>query len=319
MDKAKLFLSYSRQDQPLVRPLAAGLRQLRYDVWLDEVLTGGQAWWDSILEQIRRCDALLVAVSPTTLESLAVTREYEYAQALRRPVVPVVVADVHRETLPPRLALLHLVDYTTGATGAFELAAALTALPPAPPLPPVLPEPPPVPLSYLSELSHRIKSPALTLEEQLALVARLKGALTRPAERGPAVDLLRALEQRQDLFHATAQEIQRMIATEQPAEVPPPSREWSAEVLDASPTYIKLKVKRHDTHLVEYKYGATDTAWLDGKLVGRLFFDGTLKFTISDGSTTAHAEFTAVSTAILGTIKKLRLEIDGNTVYKFDR
>lgn len=97
----QVFISYARGDARRVDALVEGLRQLRYDAWLDQELTGGQAWWDAVLSQIRASSAVLVAVSPAALESVAVRREYEYGHAVGRPLLPVIVDGVPLETLPP--------------------------------------------------------------------------------------------------------------------------------------------------------------------------------------------------------------------------
>ena len=78
----QIFISYARGDAERVNVLVDGLRQLRYNAWVDEELTGGQAWWDTVLSQIRASSAILVALSPASLESVAVRREYEYAHAV---------------------------------------------------------------------------------------------------------------------------------------------------------------------------------------------------------------------------------------------
>jgi len=67
----QLFCSYAREDREGVRALLDGVRHLRHQVWVDERLSGGQAWWDEILAQLRKCDAMLIAVSPALLESQA--------------------------------------------------------------------------------------------------------------------------------------------------------------------------------------------------------------------------------------------------------
>jgi len=62
-----------------VRALLHGVRHLRHQVWVDERLSGGQAWWDEILAQLRSCDAMLIAISPALLESQASALERQYA------------------------------------------------------------------------------------------------------------------------------------------------------------------------------------------------------------------------------------------------
>jgi hypothetical protein len=167
----QLFCSYAREDREGVRALLDGVRHLRHQVWVDERLSGGQAWWDEILADL----------------------------------------------LPPDLAPLQAIDYTApGPNAAFELAGALYALPPARPLPDPLPDPPPVPISYLSGLSDRVRAATLSLDDQLAVVARLRTAMERPREREAAIELLEAMRQRTDLYHAPALEIDKLLR-ERPA------------------------------------------------------------------------------------------------------
>jgi TIR domain len=213
----QLFCSYAREDREGVRALLDGVRHLRHQVWVDERLSGGQAWWDEILAQLRKCDAMLIAVSPALLESQASALERQYGSRVGKPLLPVIIRPVLADLLPPDLAPLQAIDYTApGPNAAFELAGALYSLPPARPLPDPLPDPPPVPISYLSGLSDRVRAATLTLDDQLAVVARLRTAMERPREREAAVELLEALRQRTDLYHVPAVEIDKLLR-ERPA------------------------------------------------------------------------------------------------------
>lgn len=214
-----IFLSYSRSDQEHVQPLVNGLRRMRHEIWLDQELSGGQEWWDTILGRIRDCDAMLLAVSEKVLESQACMREFQYAKALNKPILPVMVDRVLPTLLWPDLFVLQLVDYT-GQTdrAAFDLMAALGKLPPpgAPPSP--LPEAPPVPISYLNDLGRIVQAPVLNLDEQLSVLGKLKAGLGRPAESGLVIQLLHKLRDRNDLYHAPAVEIDAVLAAIAPAE-----------------------------------------------------------------------------------------------------
>ena len=223
---AHLFCSYAREDRDGVKALLEGVSHLRHQVWIDERLSGGQAWWDEILTQIRNCDAMLVAISPALLDSQASALERQYARTLGKPLVPVTIRAVLSDLLPPDLAPLQFIDYTApGPQAAFSLAAALYALPPAPALPDPLPAPPSVPISYMSGLSDRVRAPTLGLDEQLAVVAKLRTALERPRERAAALELLHVLNQRNDLYHATAVQIASLIQDQVPVQGPEPSSE----------------------------------------------------------------------------------------------
>ena len=207
-----IFLSYSRADQETVQPLIDGLRRLRYEMWLDQELSGGQEWWNTILEHLRNCDAMLLAVSEKALESQACLSEFEYAKALNKPILPVMVNRVRPTLLWPGLFELQLVDYTVEARkAAFDLMAALDRLPAIAALPTPLPEPPRVPISYLNDLSRMVRAPTLNLDEQMSVLGRLKSGLERPEERELVLQLLRKLRDRNDLFHATAVQIDDVL------------------------------------------------------------------------------------------------------------
>jgi hypothetical protein len=210
-----IFLSYAREDLAVLRSVQEGLVTLNHEVWFDKRLNGGQDWWDRILQRIRDCDVMIVAVSPAMLESDAAAREREYACRLGKPLLPVQVDPVLPDLLPPEIAELHIVDYTNlGPMTGFELAAALAALPSASPLPDPLPDPPRRPVPPLAELAQRINAERLSLDDQLALVASLRFEIDRARERTTAMELLRTMQRRRDLYHATWQELDELMQRE---------------------------------------------------------------------------------------------------------
>lgn len=218
------FVSYAREDREVAGEVVDGARRLGHDVWIDNALTGGQAWWDTILAEIERCDGFLLIVSEASLESQACGRELAYARALAKTVIPVATTALEPQLLPPDLAVLQFVDFSSqNRESAFQLAVTLSRVQPAPPLPDPLPEPPPVPVSYMSELTQRVNAPTLTLDEQFALLARLRGAMERPREREAAVELLERLRARDDLFHAVARDMNAILREDTPAAEPAPA------------------------------------------------------------------------------------------------
>ncbi|MEQ7740050.1 toll/interleukin-1 receptor domain-containing protein, partial [Escherichia coli] len=87
-----LFLSYAKADAARLALLHDGIEALHHNLWMDRHLDAGHVWWEDILEQIRNCDAMIVAVSPALLESEAASRERSYARQLGKPLLPVMVA-----------------------------------------------------------------------------------------------------------------------------------------------------------------------------------------------------------------------------------
>ena len=50
-----VFVSYSSRDKDAVKSLTQDLQDADEQVWMDQRLAGGEAWWRAILEQIRGC------------------------------------------------------------------------------------------------------------------------------------------------------------------------------------------------------------------------------------------------------------------------
>lgn len=210
---AKVFVSYARDDRARVAMVVQRLQQLEHEVWLDQVLKGGQTWWEEILRQIRECEVFLAIVSPASIDSRACARERAYASALQRPILPVAIAEL-TYAMPRDLLQRQVIDYAVPTEdAAFRLVAALTGLPPAPALPDPLPEPPDVPLSYLAALLDSAESAAtLGRDEQLQMINELESGLRAAdkEERDGAWYVLGLLESRKDLLADTDRAIQRL-------------------------------------------------------------------------------------------------------------
>ena len=207
---AHLFISYSRSNEQAVRALAGDIEALGHDVWLDHELTGGQSWWDEILRRIRACDVFVFALSPASLDSTACKREFRYAEALNKRVLPVLLADgVSINLLPPALSAIQYVDYRAPSReAALALARTVLNLPPPNPLPDPLPEPPEVPISYLTELKDQVDSSGiLKFDEQAALAFRLKERLNDPEVADDVRGLMRRFRARPDLLARVAEDI----------------------------------------------------------------------------------------------------------------
>lgn len=107
------FISYSRLSERFVQQIVDDLRRCGVeDVWWDDHLTGGQDWWQRILEQIRQADVLVCLVDVGASESLAVRREYKYANDLGKTIIPILLTeDINVSQLPDELAGKQYVDY----------------------------------------------------------------------------------------------------------------------------------------------------------------------------------------------------------------
>jgi hypothetical protein len=207
---ARVFLSYSRDDAERLAILSDDLKNLGHTAWIDKELTGGQRWWDHILQEIRDCDAFISAVSASSMDSRACLAEYEYAVALGKPILPVMVErGVADSLMPPHLAELHRVDYIAGDKAAFAaLNRAMSTLPPPPALPDPLPTAPTVPASYLFDLKTEIDAPGVMAPEvQAQLVKELRSRLAAGHTHADVSALVQRFRQREDVLVRIDQEL----------------------------------------------------------------------------------------------------------------
>jgi formylglycine-generating enzyme required for sulfatase activity len=86
-----VFISYSRKDQAYARQLVDHLRASGFEVWIDDRIDFGSRWWQTIVEAIQRCAALIVIMSPDSEASEWVEREIHLALRERKPVFPLLL------------------------------------------------------------------------------------------------------------------------------------------------------------------------------------------------------------------------------------
>jgi len=166
---SKIFVSYGRPSQDLAKNLVSDIQVLGNVVWFDQDLSGGQAWWDQILAIIRDCDIFVFLLDAEGLNSAACKREFGYAAALGKPILPVLSGDgFSTNLLPPELSRLQFIDYRApDRKSGLALARALASIPVSSVLPDPLPAPPEVPISYLGGLTRKIETAThLSYEEQ---------------------------------------------------------------------------------------------------------------------------------------------------------
>lgn len=213
----KIFISYSRTDEPQVVHLFNDLKDVGHQVWLDHELHGGQDWWDNILRQIRECDLFLFALTPSWLASDPCQREYQYAQGTLRNVLPIKTRALDIRSIPEEVQKLQIVEYRpNNANDLKKLIKAINLLPAPRPLPQPLPVPPPAPISPLAGLQSQIKAPSLTEDEQYSLIRKLRAHVDSPIEGDSARKLLLELRNREDIFLATANDIDGILKSPKP-------------------------------------------------------------------------------------------------------
>ncbi|HYO89481.1 MAG TPA: toll/interleukin-1 receptor domain-containing protein, partial [Candidatus Limnocylindrales bacterium] len=222
----KVFVSYRSTDRAAVTQLVNDLADMGHDVWYDQEVEGGQLWWQNILDNIRAADLLIFALTPRSLESYPCQLEYNYANALRRHIIPVTLAEgMSYSLLPAVLQERQIVPYAKREIDSYKaLASAIRRLPPAPSLPDPLPEAPPVPISPLASAREQVTKPTLSYEEQAALLYQLKGFLGHEEYDSDARGVLERLSQHPTLFASMLRDIDGALKTPPPAPhfAPPP-------------------------------------------------------------------------------------------------
>lgn len=123
---ARVFLSYSRQDEAVAEQLAAGLARLGHELWWDRALQGGARFASEIEAALARAEAVVVLWSASSLKSAWVQDEAAEGRDSGR-LVPVLV-----DSSQPPLGFrqFHAIDYRrrTGAGGEAALAAIDSAI-----------------------------------------------------------------------------------------------------------------------------------------------------------------------------------------------
>ena len=244
---ARVFLSYERHARPSVELLAADLRRAGFEPFFDEQLTGGRSWWAQLLDQIEQCDTFIPALSAAYVQSVPCRREAEYAHALGKPVLPVMVEAMNPAECADFIAEAHCVTYTPGdSSAALDLMRALMQLPDAPTLAGEMPPRPDIPMSYVAAsiqgAKDRIESPAdLSLDDQIRLMSDIRSLLADHEDT--ARTLLVELRARRDLTIRIADEIDALLRRPaDPARAAPtadpkrPARPGAAEVALPPPT-----------------------------------------------------------------------------------
>ena len=105
---AQVFISYSRRDLSFVERLVSDLRDAGYQVWYDlSGLEGGSRWGTEIQNAIQKSQYIVTVLSPDSVKSEWVEREFLYASKLKLKIIPL----FYRECdLPLNFLNLNYID-----------------------------------------------------------------------------------------------------------------------------------------------------------------------------------------------------------------
>jgi len=108
----KVFFSYSRKDMDFARKLAKSLKEAGYDVWWDITdLRGGDDWVRTIPAAIAESQHILVVLSPNSIQSEWVQKEYTQALTLRKKIIPILLTPTN---VPFALNTINYVNFALG-------------------------------------------------------------------------------------------------------------------------------------------------------------------------------------------------------------
>jgi TIR domain-containing protein len=116
---ANIFLSYSRVDSERAEELFEKLTQaLRSEkgvhVWSDREIEPGSNWMEAIEHELERATSFILVLSPAYLNSDYAAFEIGVAMARsslgEAQVIPLLVADINADDLPPLLRHRTLID-----------------------------------------------------------------------------------------------------------------------------------------------------------------------------------------------------------------
>jgi hypothetical protein len=172
--KQKVFISYSRKDIKFARRLATDLENAGFDVWWDiSDLQGGDDWVRFIPAAIETSRFFVVLLSPDSVKSEWVSKEYSYALRLRKKIVP---AMIRQCDVPFALNTINYVDFINAeyATAVNKLLVALGSEP--------LPE---MPVTGLKKFYKKLppvftKNPFFSIGAIIVLFAILLFAISNP-------------------------------------------------------------------------------------------------------------------------------------------
>ena len=105
----RAFISYSRKDVEFVKNLAIDLQTVGLDVWWDiSGLQGGSNWVRSIQDALDKSKYCIVVITPDSMISTWVEREYTYAMNNNIMVIPLFLRDCK---LPFSFSTIHYIDF----------------------------------------------------------------------------------------------------------------------------------------------------------------------------------------------------------------
>lgn len=126
-EKLTVFISYSRADRDFVDRLQGALEFRGINPRVDrEDIEKSEEWWLRIQQLIAESDTIIFVLSPDSAISPVCQKEVDFAEALKKRLIPIVARDLKAHPVPWALSRLNYLFFTpnpaVGATGDFDTA-----------------------------------------------------------------------------------------------------------------------------------------------------------------------------------------------------
>jgi hypothetical protein len=125
----EIFLSHASKDRRQARELAQALRDVGLKVWYSEShLQGAQPWHDELGRALKRCDWLLLLLTPSAIRSKWVKRELVYALSDDRyedHIIPFILKPCNPLKLSWVLQTIQMIDATSNRSAAIQKVSTL--------------------------------------------------------------------------------------------------------------------------------------------------------------------------------------------------
>ena len=179
-----VFLSYAHADLLLAQRLRTDLGALGISIWSDDAIQAGERWQEVIRNRLTEAVGVIVLITPNSLQSQWVVREWQHALTRDRQVIPVLANGVTFADLPLDLQDIQGISLDSDYEGALRsLAATLSGFAESS-------QPVGLPADEVQNIvsdtvDQRLAQLGLT-RDRLAIFERLNG--TRPSESEEPVD-----------------------------------------------------------------------------------------------------------------------------------
>jgi hypothetical protein len=122
---ARIFLSYAASDKAIARKLTDDLTRHGAEVWLDqEQLKLGDDFDEKIVRNLEAAAAVVVLITPNSLRSRWVSREWRYALSRSTRLLPVLANGASFKDLPASLSNIQAGDLNHDYEGGLQAIVA---------------------------------------------------------------------------------------------------------------------------------------------------------------------------------------------------